>query len=214
MNPPPVKRDPGHPSPPRKKLPRSSQTGCSALQKGSSDLASYGKGFKAILSAAIEDEQPRELYDFLYRDQERIASYYAQIWNGRLLSVEEVSSESEQSEEGLKGDVKVAAVESKISSAYQFQNTRTLDMHDAATVDLLLRLTAQRAERGIMGSIRAFSGTCFFLDRNILKFAGPAIELAAQQRPSRQQQKNQSRRNAPSRIMIKEWGRSRILLPR
>lgn len=44
------------------------------------------------------EQPPTELYDFLYRDPERIASYYAQIWNGRLLSVEEALSKSEKPE--------------------------------------------------------------------------------------------------------------------
>ncbi len=76
-------------------------------------------------------------------------------------------------------------------------------MHDAATVDLLIRLAAERAERGVLGSIRAFSGTCFFLDRNILKFAGPAIDLIIEQTGkgnklpvSRQQRRQEERKGA------------------
>ncbi len=128
------------------------------------------------------EEQPSELYDFLYRDAERIASYYAQIWNGRLLSVEESSNESERAESVVKGDLHVASTESKTVSDAQFANKRTIDMHDAATVDLLLRLTAQRAERkGGLGGIHVFSGTCFFLDRAILKYAGPTIDYVFEQ---------------------------------
>lgn len=123
-------------------------------------------------------KQPSELYDFAYRDSERIASYYAQIWNGRLLSVEQTSSEVERSEETLKGTVQVASTESKIVSDQQFQQKGTIDMHDAATVDLLLRLAAQRAEKKEFGSIHVLSGTCFFIDRNILKYAGPAIDAS------------------------------------
>lgn len=52
-------------------------------------------------------------------------------------------------------------------------------MHDAATVDLLLRLTAQRAEStGELGSIKVCSGTCFFLDRNVWTLADPEIDMA------------------------------------
>jgi hypothetical protein len=109
-----------------------------------------------------EEQAPTELYDFLYRDPERLASYYAQIWNGRLLSVEESSSESERSEESVKGDVKVVSTESKVISDLQFQSKRTVDMHDAANVDLLLRIAAQRAEKpGGLGALHVFSGTCF-----------------------------------------------------
>lgn len=123
-------------------------------------------------------EQPTELYDFLYRDPERIASYYAQIWNGRLLSVEEALTESERPEVTAKGSLKMVSLEAKAVAEEQFARKRTVDMHDAATVDLLLRLTAQRAEstRGL-GSIKVCSGTCFFLDRNIWTLADPKVDM-------------------------------------
>jgi hypothetical protein len=153
------------------------------------------------LSNETGNDQPTEIYDFLYRDSDRIASYYAQIWNGRLLSVEESSTESQRPEESTKANAQLLSVESKTLSDYQLQNKRSIDMHDAATVDLLLRLAAQKAERGVFGSIRSFSETCFFLDRNILKFAGPMIDLVAQQaedanRPTmnRQQRREQERK--------------------
>lgn len=143
------------------------------------------------MSKETDEQQPSELYDFLYRDAERIASYYAQIWNGRLLSVEETSSESENSEETVKGDIQVASTESKVIASYQSQNKRTIDMHDAATVDLLLRVTAQKAELrgGGAGSLHVFSGTCYFIDRTILKYAAPAMDFAAKNSAVEQQAK-------------------------
>ena len=36
----------------------------------------------------VRDERPVELFDFLYRDPIRIPSYYAQIFGGRLSTVE------------------------------------------------------------------------------------------------------------------------------
>ena len=38
-------------------------------------------------------EQADELYDFLYKDANRIASYYAQIFKGRLSSLEKTATE-------------------------------------------------------------------------------------------------------------------------
>ncbi|MFN2456405.1 MAG: hypothetical protein ABR577_19595, partial [Pyrinomonadaceae bacterium] len=38
------------------------------------------------------EEQTGALYDFLYRDSNRIASYYAQVFGGRLSSVEEIDT--------------------------------------------------------------------------------------------------------------------------
>jgi hypothetical protein len=176
------------------------------------------------LSNATDEPQIAELYDFLYRDAERIASYYAQLWNGRLLFVEESSSEAEKVENAVKGSVQVASTESKTTSDVQFASKRTIDMHDAATVDLLLRLTAQNAERtGGLGGIQVFSGTCFFVDHNILKYAAPAIDWAAaqasqagappqqQHRLSRQQRRHEER-TATKKTEISETGLIKQLL--
>ena len=47
-----------------------------------------------------QDEQAVELYDFLYKDAGRIASYYAQIFSGRLSSLEETDSERDSKDQG------------------------------------------------------------------------------------------------------------------
>jgi hypothetical protein len=149
------------------------------------------------LTNEIDVHKPHELFDFLYRDRERIVSYYAQLWNGALLSVEESRVESERNEEMVKGDLTIASTESRTVSHFQSADKRTIDMHDAATVDLLLRLTAQRAERqNESGLIQAFTGTCFFLDRNILKYAGPAIDFVLQGSKETQHLSRQQRRLA------------------
>lgn len=149
--------------------------------------------------------QPSELYDFLYRDFERIASYYAQIWNGRLLAVEETATDSERSEETIGGSVQVASTESKLISEAQFQQKRNVDMHDAATVDLLIRLAAQRAEKKGFGSIYVLSGTCFFLDRNMLKYAGPAIDASM---PEHHKRNTDSTKQARERAAARELAAS------
>lgn len=147
--------------------------------------------------------QPGEIYDFLYRDAERIASYYAQIWNGRLLGIEETASETERSEETIKGDVKIASSESKIVSEAQFQQKRNVDMHDAATVDLLIRLAAQRAEKKGFGNIYVLSGTCFFLDRSVLKYAGPMIDAALPNLKQKTNSPKQAKENARAAELAK-----------
>ena len=42
-----------------------------------------------------QEEEVVTLYDFLYRDLSRIASYYAQIFHGRLSGLEETDGETE-----------------------------------------------------------------------------------------------------------------------
>jgi hypothetical protein len=89
-----------------------------------------GKRGRTALSSETGNDQPTEIYDFLYGDSDRIASYYAQIWNGRLLWVEESSTESQRTEESTKANAQLLSVESKAVSDYQLQNKRSIDMHD------------------------------------------------------------------------------------
>ena len=42
-----------------------------------------------------EDEQAVEFYDFLYRDSNRLTSYYSQIFEGKLTSIEELENNRE-----------------------------------------------------------------------------------------------------------------------
>jgi hypothetical protein len=49
------------------------------------------------------------LYDFIYRDSGRIASYYAQIFGGRLSSLEETDSEREVEDKSARLSAAVAS---------------------------------------------------------------------------------------------------------
>jgi hypothetical protein len=100
---------------------------------------------------------------------------------GSFDPLEQSVNENTNTEESAEGNVQVASVETKTVSDTQIATKRTVDMRNAATVDLLLRLTAERAERGALGSFHVVTGTCFFLDRNILKYPDPMIDLASQQ---------------------------------
>ena len=49
------------------------------------------------------------MYDFLYRDAGRMASYYAQIFSGRLSSLEQTDSERTSEDKGAKLNIQVAS---------------------------------------------------------------------------------------------------------
>ena len=49
-----------------------------------------------------QGEPPAALYDFLYKDSNRIVSYYAQLFGGRLSSLEETGAERSTSEKSAK----------------------------------------------------------------------------------------------------------------
>jgi hypothetical protein len=73
-------------------------------------------------------EHPDILYDFLYKDIGRIASYYAQVFRGRLTVVEESSSDRDVHETLLKGNVAVASGEFKSVGDIQSATRRTIDL--------------------------------------------------------------------------------------
>lgn len=61
-------------------------------------------------------EQLDVLYDFLYRDSNRIASYYAQIFHGHLSSMEKSTSERRNTDTSGKVDLHVISADKKITN--------------------------------------------------------------------------------------------------
>ena len=53
--------------------------------------------------------EPLPLYDFLYRNAGRMASYYAQIFSGRLSSLEQTDAERTSEDKGAKLNIHVAS---------------------------------------------------------------------------------------------------------
>ena len=84
-------------------------------------------------------EHPDVLYDFLYKDIGRIASYYAQVFRGQLMGVEESSSDRDVHETLLKGSVAVASGEFKSVGDIQSTTRRSIDpMMSSRPISLLL----------------------------------------------------------------------------
>jgi hypothetical protein len=86
------------------------------------------------------EKQTAGLYDFLYRDSNRIASYYAQIFHGRLSSFEEILSDRSGSESNFKGSIHVAAAEQRANSQIEIGSKKSIDPHDLIATDVLTSL--------------------------------------------------------------------------
>src|SRR5687768_10801803 len=91
---------------------------------------------------ATEEEQTVELYDFLYRDSNRLESYYAQIFQGTLSSIEKTENNKENAKrtEGLNFKVFNANREKSLEDS--FSSKEVFIPHDMNTTDVLSFLTS------------------------------------------------------------------------
>lgn len=86
----------------------------------------------------MEPNEPQAaLYDFLYKDNERIASYYAQLFRGRLTSLEESDQLQDSQERTMKLSVKVVEYGTRTTEQNQTGQKRVIDPHDLVTTDVL-----------------------------------------------------------------------------
>ncbi len=140
-----------------------------------------------------QEELPVELYDFLYRDSNRLASYYAQLFRGRLSLVEETDSEKHSSEKQLKGNVQVVSGNIKAGDESQASVKRVFDPHDVVTTDVLSFLVDNNyvhhnIEECPNGGLVLVKGTLFFADNSIFAsvvnslntFSGNDLEVISQ----------------------------------
>lgn len=129
-----------------------------------------------------QEEQQVALYDFIYRDSARISSYYAQIFGGRLTTLEETDSARDTVDKSARMNVQVAAGDIKSSKENLAASKRTIDPHDIITTDVLVFLQGTgRLEADIdvapHGSLMIASGTIVFVDRGVLSLADLVFEL-------------------------------------
>jgi hypothetical protein len=126
------------------------------------------------------------LYDFLYRDSSRIASYYAQIFSGHLTSFEEVESERDTKDRGAKLDLQLASGDIKSGKENLQSQKRVIDPHDVRTTDVLSTLrSAGRFNDDVTGashgSLIVAKGTLVFVDSSMLGLAVAVLEALTKQ---------------------------------
>lgn len=135
---------------------------------------------------AHEDEQTVEFYDFLYRDSNRLTSYYSQIFQGRLASIEELKNSREASQKTGGSNLQVLSGQYQKTNEDQTSSKRVFDPHDMNTTDVLSFLQTKnyihtdyfKAPNGAMVLAK---GKLFFTDRNLLSVSAQAVSLIAQQ---------------------------------
>ena len=128
------------------------------------------------------DNSPVPLYDFLYRDPQRLASYYAQLFSGRLTQSEKVSGTRESANQTAKVTAGIAGVDLQTLRETQESLKEVIDPHDVATVDLLAHLvqhvvTAENIEMANPGDVVRVQGRLIFLDKTMLELAGMGLDV-------------------------------------
>lgn len=128
------------------------------------------------------DEPPAALYDFLYQDAGRMASYYAQIFSGRLSSLEQTDTDRTSEDKGAKLDIHIASGDLKHTSETTRSSKRVVDPHDIVTTDVLAYLqNSGHIEPGVQeaahGDLVLTHGTLVLIDRAMAELAVLSFDL-------------------------------------
>lgn len=127
------------------------------------------------------EEQTATLYDFLYKDTSRLASYYAQVFGGKLASSERSDTVRNQEAKGGKlGVLPFISGEAGSSKETLSGFKSTIDPHDLIAVDLLSALIkAGRIREDVVaaghGSLILAQGTIAFIDRHMIQMMSSAL---------------------------------------
>lgn len=121
-----------------------------------------------------EPALPVALYDFLYKDAERMASYYAQLFQGRLLSTERTTTDKSVTERSGKFNAGVVAGDAKASDEVQNAVREVMDPHDRAVNDVLAYFREngylyEDVEAAPPGSVILAKGTLNLADGTVLR---------------------------------------------
>lgn len=128
------------------------------------------------------------LYDFLYKDMSRLSSYYAQIFRGKLLSVEQTQGfETQKSStgSGSVGHASFALVKGDMQAAEKIleQSKNISDPHDMIVTDVLAYLRSENkfatdVPAAKHGELVKVSGSLAFIDRHMVQLLSTSIDFA------------------------------------
>jgi hypothetical protein len=145
-----------------------------------------------------QDEQTGALYDFLYKDSGRVASYYAQIFGGRLASLERTDSDLERKSQTAGVNVHVAKGDVGTANEIQASTKSIIDPHDLVTTDVLSWIMQNGQVRDDVtdaphGSLVKAYGTLVFVDKYMIEVALVGLEIAAEEKPEARTPEEKSR---------------------
>lgn len=121
-----------------------------------------------------------ELIDFIYRDAARVASFYAQLFGGHLISSEISDAARQAAERNLGGSLQLLSGGYKGTEENTRSEKRTVQPHDIVTIDVIAKLRAEGYVQGSVGtaqpgSIIRASGSLTLLDGGLFKTAAEGL---------------------------------------
>ncbi len=132
-------------------------------------------------------EKPQAIFDFLYRDYSRLASYYAQRYSGKLLGVEQTKGlESQKASSGSMNvgspQILGAKGDAQFSSKQNEQSKQTIDPHDMLVSDTLSFLSSDLGFNTDIvnaknGELIKVQGTLLLIDSALFKSGDFALTL-------------------------------------
>jgi hypothetical protein len=143
-------------------------------------------------------EEPQDaLYDFLYRDVGRLASYYAQLFSGRLTSLEETDTLSDSADKGGNLSIHLLSGSVKSTEANVQSQKRVIDPHDLITTDVLVGLIdhgriSHDVDGAPHGSLVMAEGTLTFADSFMLEMAVASLDTTFGKTKVPEEQQNQA----------------------
>ncbi len=93
----------------------------------------------------MEPAERTDVFDFLYRDASRIASYYAQLFGGLLKGVETSAQSKTATESSVRGGFSLLSGDRKKIQDAVTARKEQLDPHDNVAVDMIANLLGQRS---------------------------------------------------------------------
>jgi len=129
-----------------------------------------------------QDVDTDVIYDFLYRDTSRIASYYAQVFGGRLTSFEKSEAERESGDRTGKLTVPVLGLEGKLTKETGSGLKQVFDAHDMVAANVLAALSkAGRLNKDVEaaphGALVLAQGSLIFLDKAMMDMAAMTFDV-------------------------------------
>src|SRR5262249_7262898 len=132
---------------------------------------------------AVEPEnQTEELYDYLYRDSNRVASLYAQIFGGKLSHFERSDATRDASDTAGKATLAIVRLEGKTTKESSAGIKRTFDASYILISDVLAPITAaSRFNKDIAaaphGALIIARGTLTFIDKSMMGMTAQVYDL-------------------------------------
>jgi hypothetical protein len=148
------------------------------------------------------------LIDLLYRDHNRIASYYAQLFGGRLSAHEKTTTTRESHSSDTKASLGVFA--SDLLNGRELTNSvrDSVDPHDLLVIDVLAELMGSGRvqddpHRATHGALVHARGSIGFIDRTMLLIAASSLGFSVEDPSTRPRGKRESDESRNARALKK-----------